>query len=144
MIVIYTSPGCSSCRKVRAWLKERNLTYVEKNIFTTLLNEVEIKHLLERSENGTDDIISKRSKIMKNLKIDLDHLSINELIQFIQANPSILKRPIILNERVFQVGYDEEEIDAFVPQELRKIAVDSCNNDCPYYDGCGRVREEDK
>ncbi|WP_363317209.1 ArsC/Spx/MgsR family protein [uncultured Porphyromonas sp.] len=32
------------------------------------------------------------------------------MVHFIQENPSVLKRPIILNERNFQVGYDEEEI----------------------------------
>lgn len=141
MIVVYTSPGCASCRKVKNWLKERNLPFVEKNIFTTLLNEVEIKHLLKRSENGTDDIISKRSKIMQDQHIDLDAFSMNELVKFIQSNPSILKRPIILNEKVFQVGYDEEEIDAFVPHELRKLAVFSCHDGCPNYDGCGKIRE---
>ncbi|MEA4875032.1 transcriptional regulator Spx [Anaerorhabdus sp.] len=144
MIVVYTSPGCASCRKVKNWLKERNLPFVEKNIFTTLLNEVEIRHLLQRSENGTDDIISKRSKIMQEDKIDLEQLSLNELVRFIQKNPSVLKRPIILNEKVFQVGYDEEEIDAFIPHELRKLAVFSCNPACPNYDGCGKTREEDK
>ena len=46
MIVLYTSPGCASCRKVKQWLKDRNLPYVEKNIFKTLLNDSEIKHLL--------------------------------------------------------------------------------------------------
>lgn len=143
MIVIYTSPGCSSCRKVKAWLKERELPYIEKNIFTTLLNPVEIKHLLQRSENGTEDIISKRSKIMQNAKVDIDSLSTNELIAFIQHNPTILKRPIILSEKVFQVGYDEEEIDAFVPHELRKIATDSCDEDCPSYPNCGELRKEE-
>ncbi|MFV0380419.1 MAG: transcriptional regulator Spx [Anaerorhabdus sp.] len=142
MIVIYTSPGCSSCRKVKSWLKSKNLNYIEKNIFTTLLNEVEIKHLLQRSENGTEDIISKRSKIIKNLNIDLDQLSINDLIKFIKENPTVLKRPIILSERVFQVGYDEEEIDAFVPNELRKIAVTSCDKGCPSYPACGHLRDE--
>lgn len=144
MIVVYTSSGCASCRKVKNWLKERNLPFVEKNIFTTLLNEVEIKHLLKRSENGTDDIISKRSKIMQDQHIDLDAFTLNELVKFIQSNPSILKRPIILNEKVFQVGYDEEEIDAFVPHELRKLSVFSCNDGCPNYDGCGKVREINK
>ena len=42
MIVVYTSPGCASCRKVKQWLKDRNLKYIEKNIFSTLLNENEI------------------------------------------------------------------------------------------------------
>ena len=101
MIVVYTSPGCASCRKVKQWLKERNLPYIEKNIFTTLLNETEIRHLLMRSENGSEDIISKRSKIIQQNAIDLDDMTISELVHFIQENPSVLKRPIILNERNF-------------------------------------------
>ena len=65
MIRIYTAPSCASCRKVKAWLKEHDIPYVEKNIFSTILREDELRELLERSENGTDDIISKRSKIIK-------------------------------------------------------------------------------
>ena len=143
MIVVYTSPGCASCRKVKQWLKDRNLKFIEKNIFSTLLNENEIKHLLMRSENGTEDIISKRSKIIQESKIDLDELSIKELVRFIQQNPSVLKRPIILNERNFLVGYDEEEIGAFIPAELRNIAVTSCDADCPNFPACGHIRKGD-
>lgn len=141
MIVIYTSPGCASCRKVKSWLKERELPFIEKNIFTTLLNKNEIKHLLQRSENGTEDIISKRSKIIQENKVDIDSMTINELVNFIVENPSILRRPIIISERNFQVGYDSEEIDAFVPPELRKMSV-HCDMNCANYQGCGKVREE--
>ena len=142
MIVIYTSPGCASCRKVKQWLKDRNLEYIEKNIFKTLLNDNEIKHLLKRSENGFDDIISKRSKVIQESNIDIDEMTIDQLISFIKKNPSVLKRPIILDERNFQVGYDEDEISVFVPQELRKIAWDTCNKDCPNFKACGKVRKE--
>lgn len=143
MIVIYTSPGCASCRKVKQWLKDRELPYVEKNIFKTLLNDQEIKHLLSRSENGTDDIISKRSKVIQENHVDIDSMKMDELIQFVQQNPSILKRPIILNENSFQVGYDAEEISAFVPAQLRSIAEKSCNEECTSYKGCGYVRKEE-
>ena len=140
MIVVYTSPGCASCRKVKQWLKDRDLKFIEKNIFSTLLNENEIKHLLMRSENGTEDIISKRSKIIQESKIDLDEMSLSELVRFIQQNPSVLKRPILLNEKNFLVGYDEEEIGAFIPPELRNIATVSCNPECPNYPTCGEIR----
>ncbi|NLH63693.1 MAG: transcriptional regulator Spx [Erysipelotrichaceae bacterium] len=144
MIVIYTSPGCASCRKVKQWLKDRDLQYVEKNIFKTLLNDNEIKHLLMRSENGSDDIISKRSKIIQESGVDIDSMKTDELIQFIKKNPSILKRPIILNETSFQVGYDEEEIGVFVPKELRQLASDNCSLDCPNFKACGQVHHEEK
>ncbi len=143
MIVVYTSPGCASCRKVKQWLKDRDLHYVEKNIFKTLLNDNEIKHLLMRSENGSDDIISKRSKIIQESNVDIDAMKTDELIQFIKKNPSILKRPIILNEKSFQVGYDEEEIGVFVPKELRDLASENCSEDCPNFKACGQVHQEE-
>lgn len=134
MIRIYTAPSCASCRKVKAWLKEHNIPYVEKNIFSTILREGELRELLERSENGTDDIISKRSKIIKDNDVDLETMSFNELIKFIQENPSVLKRPIMIDERRFQVGYNAEEIRVFIPRELRQIA--QCKiptEDCPHF-----------
>ena len=143
MIVVYTSPGCASCRKVKAWLKDRKLPFIEKNIFRTLLDDEEIRYLLMRSENGSDDIISKRSKVLAEQKINLDEMSLNELIRFIRENPSVLKRPIIVDEKSFQVGYDSEEIGVFIPEELRRIAFHTCSKDCPNYNGCGTVREED-
>lgn len=143
MIRIYTAPSCASCRKVKSWLKEHHIPYVEKNIFSTLLREAELKELLERSENGTDDIISKRSKIIKEENIDIDSMSINDLIKFIQNNPSILKRPIMIDERRFQVGYNAEEIRVFIPRELRKLAECPTSELCPQFSDENRLSLKD-
>ena len=129
MIRVYTAPSCASCRKVKAWLKENDIPYVEKNIFSTNLRKEELQELLERSENGTDDIISKRSKVIKEQKVDVEDMTVIELITFIQDNPSVLKRPIMLDERRFQVGYNSEEIRAFMPRDMRKLS--ECKSD--YY-----------
>jgi len=136
MIVIYTSPGCSSCRKVKNYMKDNNLPFIEKNIFTTLLNDKEIKYLLSRTENGTDDLISKRSKIMQESNIDIEDMKIDELCKFVANNPSVLKRPIIIDNKNLQVGYDEEEIECF--NKIKTIA--SCDKNCPHYDTCGKFR----
>lgn len=142
MILLYTSPGCASCRKAKQWLKENDMKFIEKNIFTTLLKEDEIKYLLQRSENGTEDIISTRSKAFQELKKNLEDLSVKELVDFIQKNPSVMKRPIIVNESSFVVGYDDDEITAFVPSHLRALSENACNQACPNYDICGRIRKE--
>ena len=138
MIVIYTSPGCSSCRKVKNYMKDNKLKYIEKNIFKTLLNEKEIKYLISRTENGTDDLISKRSRIMQDKDVDIDNMSIDQLCKFIVDNPSVLKRPIIIDDRNIQVGFDEEEIEIF--NKIKKIA--RCDNNCTHYNLCGYLREE--
>ncbi len=143
MIILYTSPGCASCRKAKQWLKEKAMPFVEKNIFNTLLKEDEIKYLLQRSDNGTEDIISTRSKAFQALDCKLDDLSLPQLVNFIQKNPSVLKRPIIVNEQSFMVGYDDDEITAFVPSHLRALSDGACSHHCPNYRICGRLRQED-
>lgn len=135
MIVIYTSPSCSSCKKVKKWFDDQNIPYKEKNIFASVLNPIELKDILAKSENGTEDIISMRSNIMKDGNVDIDSMSVNQLIEFIRKNPSVLKRPIIVDDRRIQVGYNEEEIRSFIPR-ARRIAMLSC----PKFD-CGECEE---
>ncbi len=144
MVIVYTSPGCASCRKAKQWLKDNKIDFVEKNIFSSLLNEDEIKYILSRSENGTEDIISVRSNAFRNLNQDIDDLSTKELVNLIQNNPSILKRPILISEKNFVVGYDDDEITTMIPDALRNIIRNSCNESCPNFPVCGKLRLEDR
>lgn len=142
MIILYSSPGCASCRKAKQWLKDNELKFVEKNIFSTILKEEEIKFLLNRSENGTEDLISTRSKAYQEIGTDVDELSLKELVQFIQKNPSVLKRPIIIDDKSIVVGYDDDEITTFVPKEARQMIEHACNDSCPNFAFCGSLRKE--
>ncbi|OQA77883.1 MAG: Regulatory protein Spx [Tenericutes bacterium ADurb.Bin239] len=119
MIKIYTSPSCSSCRKVKQWFDEQQIPYEEHNIFSASLSEAELKEILYKSENGTDDIISTRSKVIKEKNIDINDLTMSEVVQFIKENPSVLKRPIMVDTNRIQVGYNSEEIMTFIPRERR-------------------------
>ncbi|MGM9899830.1 MAG: transcriptional regulator Spx [Bacilli bacterium] len=119
MIQIYTTPSCASCRKAKKWFDRYNIPYSEKNIFSIKLSEEDIFRMLANSENGFDDIISTRSKIFKEKKLDPENMSVKALVEFIINYPSVLKRPIIINESDLQVGYNNEDITIFLPKELR-------------------------
>lgn len=121
MISLYTTPSCTSCRKARAWLTENELPFKERNIFSNPLNSDELMEILSLTKNGTEDIISTRSKVYQKLDIDLEELKLEELLSLIEKYPNLLKRPIILDENKLQVGYNEEDIRKFVPRNLRKI-----------------------
>lgn len=121
MISLYTTPSCTSCRKARAWLTENELPFKERNIFSDPLNSDELIEILSLTKNGTEDIISTRSKVYQKLDIDLEELKLEELLSLIEQYPNLLKRPIILDENKLQVGYNEEDIRKFVPRNLRKI-----------------------
>lgn len=123
MIQIYTTPSCASCRKAKKWFDQYKIPYSEKNIFSIKLSQEDIFKMLANSENGFEDIISTRSKIFKEKKLDPDSMSVKELVAFIIEYPSVLKRPIIINENELQVGYNNEDITIFLPKELRNIDV---------------------
>lgn len=119
MIQIYTTPSCASCRKAKKWFDQYKIPYSEKNIFSIKLSKEDIFKMLANSENGFEDIISTRSKVFKEKHLEPDNMSIQELVNFIIDNPSVLKRPIIINENELQVGYNNEDITIFLPKELR-------------------------
>ena len=80
--------------------------------------------------------MEKRSKIIKEGNIDIDSMKINELVSFIKNNPTILKRPIIVDDNKIQVGYNPDDIGVFIPH-AKRLAMWACNKtDCGEYDSC--------
>ena len=107
MVKIYVSPSCSSCRKVKKWFDEQNIPYTEKNIFNGNLKE---------EEN----------------KVNFDDMSISEMINFVLKNPSVLKRPIVIDDEHdrIQVGYNEDDIRLFIPKARRYLNEICLTDDC--------------
>jgi len=123
MVTLFTTPSCTSCRKAKAWLEEYGIAYTEKNMAHNPLEINEIKAIMRLTEDGTEDIISTRSKAFKELNIDIDELSLKELFVLIQDNPTLIRRPIILDDRRLQIGYNEDEIRQFVPRAIREVEL---------------------
>jgi regulatory protein spx len=119
MVTLYTSPSCTSCRKAKQWLDEHNIEYEERNVNKDPLTREEVKHILRMTEDGTEEVISTRSKIFTKLKLKPEDMSLDQLIDLIVEYPALLKRPIIIDEKRMQVGYNEEEIRRFLPHSVR-------------------------
>ena len=98
MVTLFLSPSCTSCRKARAWLTNHEVAFDEHNIITSPLTHDELMKILSYTENGTEDIISTRSKVFQKLNIDVDDLTIKRM----------------------QIGFNEDEIRAFLPRDYRK------------------------
>ena len=113
---------------------------MEINILKEKLTEEDLKEMLEKSLDGTDEIISTRSKIFKEQHIDVDSMSIKELLSFITENPTILKRPIIVDDSKIQVGYNQDEIEIFEKEKANirkaKLLADETCKACQQRLGC--------
>ncbi|WP_086281855.1 transcriptional regulator Spx, partial [Enterococcus sp. 7D2_DIV0200] len=108
------------CRKARRWLIDHDIPFEEKNFGTTPITLDELKNILIFTEEGTEDIISIRSKVFQKLDIDINELPLHALLELVKDNPGLLRRPIMIDEKRLQIGFNEDEIRCFLPRSVRK------------------------
>ncbi|MGL5268333.1 MAG: Spx/MgsR family RNA polymerase-binding regulatory protein [Spiroplasma sp.] len=131
MIKVYVSPSCLSSKKVIQFFEKNNIPFIKRNIIQYPLSNSEIKVLLQLAPNGVADIISTRAKFIKLHAINIENLKLSQIYEMIKTSPTILKRPIILQEdqKRIQIGYNEDEIELF----LRSNFDNQDNNQCKIF-----------
>ena len=134
MIKIYTVPSCSSCKKAKEWMKKHELPYKEINLLADKISKEDFMEILALTERGTSDIISRRSRAYQRLNIDFDTIKLNDLIQLMDENRTLLRRPLIVDEKRLQVGYNDDEVRKFLPRRVRRVEIETATE---------RAREED-
>jgi regulatory protein spx len=118
---MYVSPSCTSCRKAKRWFEERNIPYTERNLLQRPLQIDELRHILSLSLEGTEEIVSTRSKVYRDMNIDIEELTLKELVELLRENPSMLRKPLVIDEKRLLIGYNEEEIRVFLPRTVRML-----------------------
>lgn len=119
LIHVYGTPSPST-RKAIKWFDSHDLPYKYRDMREYPLSVNDIQHIFALTESGTEDVISTRSKIYKQLNLDLDSLSLQELYRYIQDYPNLMRNPIMFNRQKLQVGFDEHNIRQFIPREERR------------------------
>src|SRR5699024_10300301 len=117
-IKVYGST-CKSTQKVRDWFEKYNLAYMYRDIEEDPLTINEMKEVLSLTENGTDDVLSVKSNIYKELQLDIASLSLHELLEYIEIHPNLLRKPISFTKDKLQVGFNDT-IRKFIPKEVRQ------------------------
>jgi len=110
-VVFFTYPSCTSCRKTKAWLTEKGVSYEERHLFKNPPSVDELKEILKRTPNGTDEILSTRSQLFKNLDIDIEDLKVSELLELLSKDPRLLKRPIVIDQESVVIGYNKPALE---------------------------------
>lgn len=121
MITIYTVSSCTSCKKAKTWLNAHQLTYKEQNLGKEGITKEELLDILTKTENGVASIVSSKNRYAKGLGVDIEELSVSEVIDLIMETPRILKSPILVDDKRLQVGYKEDDIRAYLPRSVRNV-----------------------
>jgi regulatory protein spx len=112
-IIFYTYPSCTSCRKAKMWLKQNKVSFEERHLFKETPSVDELRELFKLTKAGTEDLLAKRSRSFKSLDVDINELSMNELLDLLNENPRLLKRPLVTDGKKLIAGYS--------PGEMKKL-----------------------
>ena len=119
-VIFYTSDTSRSCRKVKRRFDLHNISYVYKKVGEISITKEEIMYLLDRADNGFDDILAKRSIPYQRKKDVIEDMKFNDIIDYIIENPAIIRTPILYSREKTMFGYDDLEFELFM-QRLTKV-----------------------
>lgn len=120
MIEIFTDSKNTSSRKALTWLKDNGIEYIERDLNEAPLSAKEIKGLLRLSEDGLDEIFSKKCKAYKKMGIDIHDLTLNQAVDLIVENPTMIRKPLIITGKKLVVGYQQEKMRRFLGRKARE------------------------
>lgn len=119
-IIIYTNNN-KSTRPIK-FFNEHNVEVIERRVSRSSepLTETEVLKILNAA-GGFHDILADRSKVYKEIEPLLNEgdITVKELIRFIIKNPSLLRYPIIFDEKRCEIGYNDDTIRSFLPRTIK-------------------------
>lgn len=110
-------------RKAKEWLMEHSIEFEEVNWQRQGMTSRDFYKLLSLTENGTDEIISQRSSVYPSFSENLPHLKLSDVFSWVYSNRSLLRLPLIMDEKRLLVGYNSDEIRRFIPREARDLKM---------------------
>lgn len=112
MVKLFISNNRSS-RTAKKFLKTHEIPFVEISL-NSKITKKDLLFILSKSENGVDDILSQKNPDIKAFKQFYEQLTLNNVIEYLLNNKKLLKTPIIIDDRHFLCGYNNEDIRMFL------------------------------
>ncbi|WP_110111323.1 Spx/MgsR family RNA polymerase-binding regulatory protein [Bacillus sp. CGMCC 1.16541] len=122
-ITFFTYPSCTSCRKTKKWLKAQDVHFTERHLFRDTPTYEEMLQLLTMTTEGIDELLAKRSQEYKNLNLDVDNMSLSEVVNLLMEQPRLLRRPILTDGKKLVVGYNESALKNLVKRKKRASSL---------------------
>lgn len=109
-VIIYHNPRCSKSREALQLLQQHHIKPKIIEYLKTPLNEKDIKQLLRLLKISPRDLMRKNESIYKELHLDNNKLSDQELIKAIIDNPILIERPIIIHKQKAVIARPPEKL----------------------------------
>lgn len=102
---------CSTCQKAKKWLDAQGITYQERPIAEEAPTYEELKEWYQKSQLPLKKFFNTSGKLYKELQLKdkLASMSEDEQLQLLASDGMLVKRPIVVNDHLVLVGFQEEK-----------------------------------
>ncbi len=114
MLHIIGIPNCDKIRATKKWMDNKEIPYQFIDVKKEPLTLDELKDL--EFKVGIDVLVNKRGTTYRQLGLKDKTLSDEELLEVLEQNQSMIKRPVLVHENSVLVGYDEEAFENFLKE----------------------------
>ena len=104
-------PKCSTCIKAKKWLEEKGYEFHDRNIKEENPTAEELKEWFEKSGLPLKRFFNTSGMLYKELglKDKLPNMTEEEQIALLATDGMLVKRPIIVSDKVVLTGFREKE-----------------------------------
>ncbi|HIT90905.1 MAG TPA: arsenate reductase family protein [Candidatus Merdenecus merdavium] len=104
-------PACSTCKKAKKWLTEKDVKFIERDIKMERPTKEELDLWITKSGLDIKKFFNTSGLVYRSLglKDKLKDMSREEKIQLLASDGMLVKRPLIIGEDVVLVGFKEAE-----------------------------------
>ncbi len=116
MITLYGIANCDSIKKTRQWLDSHGVRYAFHDYRKQGLEESLLQEFL--AAIPLEDLINKRGTTWRQLSSAIkDSFSLETALPLLQAQPTLIRRPLLRSNRVFVTGYDETQLQQLIENQ---------------------------
>jgi arsenate reductase (glutaredoxin) len=110
---LYGIPNCSTVKKARAWLEERDIPYEFHDFKKQGVPDATMKQLCKLL--GWEAVVNRSGQTWRKLSDERKALvkDTASALALMHESASVIKRPILDRDGQFQVGFSEENYGAF-------------------------------
>ena len=101
---IFHKPACITCKKTITEIERMNKDIEKRDFFKDPLSETELKKIIKMTGKKPSELLRKRDKMYKELDLENDKKTDNQIIKLMVKHPGLLLRPIIVTKNKAFVG----------------------------------------
>ncbi len=112
MVKVYGVPSWNQIRKTKSLLESNNTEYEFSNVKKTPISKDQLNKI--SIEVGMDLIFNMKGPTFRKMKLVYSDLSQSKKLDLLFENQGMIKRPLIENNGMHHVGFDEDKILQFI------------------------------